>query len=118
MRRRQQVVVRAPSATERTVVRPPRPVSKTLPGLGTNERDFRERADTIPVAPRTSSVDETPPMSGVRMRAPEPSRISLQDLTPRPQPITLIDGVHDRLSQDYLEEAKRLLESGIFGEAK
>ena len=115
MRRRQQVVVRAPSATERTIVRPPRPVSKTLPGLGVNEREFREKADTIPVAPRTSSVDETPPMSGVRMRAPEPSRISLQDLTPRPRPVTLIDGVHDRVSQDYLEEAKRILESGIFG---
>jgi hypothetical protein len=114
LRRRQQVVVRAPSSTEKTIVRPPRPVSKTLPGLGANERAFRERADTIPAARRFSSVDETPPMSGVRMRAPEPPRLSLQDLTPRPRPVTLIDGVHDGLSRNYLEEAKRLLESGIF----
>ena len=115
LRRRQQVVVRAPSSTEKTVVRPPRPVAKTLPGLGANERAFRERADTLLDARRPSSVDQTPPpMSGVRLRAPDPSRVSLQDLTPRPRPVTLIDGVHDGLSQKYLEEAKRLLESGIF----
>jgi len=114
LRRRQQVVVRAPSSTEKTVVRPPRPVSKTLPGLGANELAFREKADTIPAAHRAVSVDETPPMSGVRLRAPEPSRTSLEDLTPRPRPVTLIDGVHDGLSRNYLEEAKRLLESGIF----
>ena len=114
LRRRQQVVVRAPSSTEKTVVRPPRPVSKTLPGLGASELAFREQADTIPAARRAVSVDETPPVSGVRLRAPEPSRISLEALTPRPRPVTLIDGVHDGLSQNYLEEAKRLLESGIF----
>lgn len=96
------------------MVRPPRPVSKTLPGLGASELAFREKADTIPAVRRAVSVDETPPMSGVRLRAPEASRITLEDLTPRPRPVTLIDGVHDRLSQDYLEEAKRLLESGIF----
>jgi hypothetical protein len=115
LRRRQQVVVRAPSATERSVVRPPRPVSKTLAGLGPNERAFREEADTLPATNNPlRELDETPPASGVRFRAPRESRTSLADLTPRPRPVTLIDGVHDGLSRDLLEEAKRLLASGIF----
>jgi hypothetical protein len=114
-RRRQQVVVRAPSADARTVLRPPRPPSKTLAGLGPTERAFREEADTLP-APSCPGYehDETPPVSGVRLRAEEPSRVSLADGTPRPRPVTLIDGVHDGLSRDLLEEAKRLLASGIF----
>ncbi|HEX3597776.1 MAG TPA: hypothetical protein VHU80_21855 [Polyangiaceae bacterium] len=116
LRRRQQVVVRAPDAAERTVVvRPPRPKGKTLAGLGPNERAFREEADTLP-APSNPlrEHDETPPVSGVRLRAPVESRVSFADMTPRPRPVTLIDGVHDDMSRDLLEEAKRLLASGIF----
>ena len=114
-RRRQQVVVRAPSAEGRTVLRPPRPASKTLAGLGPSERAFREEADTLP-APNCPLYehDETPPETGVRLRKSEPSRVSLADTTPRPRPVTLIDGVHDGLSRDLLEEVKRLLASGIF----
>jgi hypothetical protein len=117
LRRRQQVVVRAPSATVRTVVRPPRPGAKTLCGLGPSERAFREEADTLPAPsdPR-HEYDETPPVSGVRLRAPSVPQVSLADVTPRPRPVTLIDGVHDGLSRDLLEEAKRLLASGIFDE--
>jgi hypothetical protein len=115
LRRRQQVVVRAPTATERSVVRPPRPCSKTLPGLGVHERAFRERADTLPAPSQPRfDVEETPPVSGVRFRLRDDERCSLTDLTPRARPVTLIDGVHDELSHDLLEEAKRLLESGIF----
>jgi len=116
LRRRQQVVVRAPSASQRSVIRPPRPGSKTLAGLGPNERAFREEADTLP-APSNPfhELDETPaPVSGVRLRAREEPLVSLAELTPRPRPVTLIDGVHDGLSRDLLEEAKRLLASGIF----
>ncbi|HVW29937.1 MAG TPA: hypothetical protein VHC69_31460 [Polyangiaceae bacterium] len=114
-RRRQQVVVRAPSAEARTVLRPPRPTSKTLAGLGPNERAFREEADTLP-APNSPlyELDETPPVSGVRLKVREPKPVSLQDAPPRPRPVTLIDGVHDGLSQSLLEEVKRLLASGIF----
>jgi hypothetical protein len=115
LRRRQQVVVRAAVATGPTVLRPPRPTSKTLVGLGAEERAFREAADTWPALSRASTLDETPPpVSGVRMKEAPVERVTLEDLTPRPRPVTLIDGVHDRQSHDYLEEAKRLLASGIF----
>jgi hypothetical protein len=99
------------------VLRPPRPVSKTLLGLGSEERAFREAADTLPAPSQlVSEHDETPsPVSGVRAKTAAAKRVTLQDITPRPRPVTLIDGVHDRLSQDYLEEAARLLASGIFG---
>jgi hypothetical protein len=115
-RRRQQIVVRAPGATaERTILRPPRPTSKTLAGLGTHERAFREEADTLP-APETTFVEREsiPPVSGVRLRPMEETRVSIDDLTPRPRPVTLIDGVHDELSRDLLDEVQRLLASGIF----
>jgi len=113
-RRRQQIVVRAPSAPVR-VLHPPRPASKTLAGLGSQERAFREKADTVP-APNSPFYehDDAPPVSGVRVKSSEPARVSLHDVTPRSRPVTLIDGVHDRLSRELLEEAKRLLASGIF----
>lgn len=112
LRRRQQIVVRAAIATGPAVLRPPRPASKTMIGLGPEERGFREAADTLPAPHR---LDETPPpVSGVRVKSLPVERTTLADVTPRPRPVTLIDGVHDRQSQDYLEEAKRLLASGIF----
>jgi len=40
-------------------------------------------------------------------------KIRASETTPRPRPVTLIDDVHDRVSRDYLEEAQRILASGI-----
>src|SRR5260221_2486483 len=112
-RRRQQIVVRAPTAAEQAPPPPSRPCGRTLPGLG-----FRAEADTLPaIRPRAFELDDTPPVSGIRARdAGGWPPLSLTDLTPRARPVMLIDGVHDGLSRDYLAEAKRLLESGIFGE--
>jgi hypothetical protein len=115
LRRRQQIIVRSPMATEKSVLRPPRAGTRTLQGLGEHERSFRERADTLPAPSRPGfDAEETPPVSGVRVRVREEERRSLTDLTPRARPVTLIDGVHDDLSHSLLEEAKRLLASGIF----
>jgi hypothetical protein len=81
-------------------------------GLGPEERGFREAADTVPAPSR---LDETPPpFSGVRVKSSPVEHTTLADMTPRARPVTLIDGVHDRQSHDYLEEAKRILASGIF----
>jgi hypothetical protein len=76
----------------RSCALPPR--HEDVTGARDERARFPREADTIPAARRTSSVDETPPMSGVRMRAGAGAYLA-SDLTPRPRPVTLIDGVHD-----------------------
>ena len=107
-RRRQQVVVStssraaAPSGVER------RRRSPTLPGLG-----YRVELDTI--AAENVDFDEAAPVSCVRPKS-RPRVIPPAAAVPkRARPVTLLDGgVDDRRAHAYLEEARRILESGEF----
>jgi hypothetical protein len=90
--------------------------SLTLPGLG-----FREEADTLPALFGMDVGDDTTPISCVRVKTaprstmlPPPPSPSIVDDVGRVRPVTLLDDVHDAASRDFLEEARRLLASGIF----
>ncbi len=115
-RRRQQVVVRAAGArTDFSELEiDPRLHAATLPGLG-----FRAEADTMPALGATGDADDPSPVSEVRTRV-RPCGLILPPPMPdrRRHPVTLLDDVHAELAKQYLEEAERLLASGIFDAAE
>lgn len=106
-RRRQQVVVTtsprpAPSNGER------RRRCPTLPGLG-----YRVELDTI--AAENVDFDEEAPISCVRPKLRPRVVPPAAPVPKRPKPVTLLDGgIDDRRARAYLEEARRILESGVF----
>jgi hypothetical protein len=112
-RRRQQVVVRKAGAGR------PAPVGEadrrlhqpTIPGLG-----YRPVADTVPaLGDDAAAHHDATPVSRVRTKvAPRGVLLPPPLPGPRARPVTLLDEVHDALSRQYLAEAERLLESGIF----
>lgn len=107
-RRKQQVVVTTNSRPPLKSGAERRRRCPTLPGLG-----YRVELDTI--AAENVDFDEEPPVSGVRPKSrarviPQAARVPK-----RPKPVTLFDGgVDDARARDYLEEARRILESGVF----
>jgi hypothetical protein len=107
-RRKQQVVVTTSSRPPMNSGNERRRRCPTLPGLG-----YRVELDTI--AAENVDFDEEPPVSQVRPRIrgrviPQAARVPT-----RPRPVTLFDGgVDDQRAADYLEEARRILDSGIF----
>jgi hypothetical protein len=109
------VVVRAPHAPADVEPLDRRAHAPTLPGLG-----FRIPFDTIPGP--AEAANEAEPVSHVRTRvAPRGSAPTLHAEEPagatipsRLRPTVLLEDVDDALAKQYLEEARKLLESGIF----
>jgi len=107
-RRKQQVVVTTSSRPPMRSGNERRRRCPTLPGLG-----YRVELDTI--AAENVDFDEEPPVSQVRRKlksrvVPQAARVPK-----RPKPVTLFDGgIDDQRAREYLEEAERILKSGIF----
>jgi hypothetical protein len=107
-RRKQQVVVTTSSRPPLTSSAERRRRCPTLPGLG-----YRVELDTI--AAENVDFDEEPPVSHVRPRIKSRVIPQAARVPKRPRPVTLFDGgVDDQRALEYLEEAERLLKSGIF----
>jgi len=106
-RRKQQVVVTTSSGGERSAVERRRHCP-TLPGLG-----YRVELDTI--AAENVDFDEETPISCVRPKMRQRTVPPAAAVPKRPKPVTLLDGgVDDSQARAYLEEARRILESGVF----
>jgi len=107
-RRKQQVIV---TTSSRAAVAPQadrRRRCPTLPGLG-----YRVELDTF--AAENVDFDEEAPISCVRPKSRQRVIPLAAPVPRRPKPVTLLDGgVDDRRARTYLEEARRILESGVF----
>ena len=108
-RRKQQVVVSTAPRSEPRAAGERRKRCPTLPGLG-----YRVELDTI--AAENVDFDEQTPISCVRPKlksrvVPQAARVPKTR-----RPVTLLDGgVDDRRARAYLEEAERIVKSGVFG---
>jgi hypothetical protein len=124
-RRRQRVVVRRnTSLTVTSLQSDRRGRVPTLTGLGA-----RDAQDTLPdwIEALVDLTDETiceddSPISQIRRRIPPAAavpRLSISSTPPPPpssraRPVTLLDDVDDERARGYLDEARRLIESGVF----
>lgn len=107
-RRKQQVVVTTSSRPRSNIAVDRRKRCPTLPGLG-----YRVELDTI--AAENVDFDEETPISCVRPKLKSRTIPQAARVPTRPKPVTLFDGgVDDQRAREYLEEARRILESGVF----
>lgn len=108
-RRRQQVVVTTSSRPAPQAGTDRRRHCATLPGLG-----YRVELDTL-AAENVDFDQEEAPISCVRPKARPRAIPPAAPVPRRPKPVTLLDGgIDDRRARAYLDEARRILESGVF----
>lgn len=107
-RRKQQIVVTTISRPQPDFFADRRRHCPTLPGLG-----YRVELDTI--AAENVDFDDETPISCVRPKVKSRTVPQAARVPKRPKPVTLFDGgIDDSRARDYLEEARRILESGVF----